>query len=168
MGSYIPTPDELSRLLLFFKNIKAETDAILRQDLRELFVTTDEFYEAQIEGKAIILGRKGSGKTALLLGFSHYYDDDYLDIVGIDADEIPITSLYNYYLADHLKRSVEVRKQAEGIASERDLTELTRFINPVRLSTYAWEKAFQNYGLYLGCKNLISFKSCGTELTGCL
>jgi hypothetical protein len=160
MGTYIPTPEELSKLILIFKNIKAETDKVLQEHLVDLFVTTDEYFEAQRAGKAIILGRKGSGKTALLLGFSHYHSESYQVISKIDADEIPITGLYNYYLADHLKRSAELYKLAKGIASESELTDLATFINPVRLSTYAWQKAFQDYGLYLACQTAIEYPDC--------
>lgn len=163
MGEYLPTAKEISSLLFSFKNIKAETDAVLKEHLSDLFVTTTEYFDAQREGKAIILGRKGSGKSALLLGFVHFHSECYKDISDIDADEIPLTSLYNYYLADHFKRSVQLKKIAEEISSEGALTDLATFIDPVRLSTYAWQKAFQDYGLYLACKTVLNNSSCDGE-----
>ena len=160
MGSYIPTSEEVSRLLYSFKNIKAETDKVLKNHFSDLFVTTEEFFEAQRDGKAIILGRKGSGKSALLMGFVHFYSKHYQSIADIDADEIPLTSLYNYYLADHFKRSTELKKIAEEITTENLSTDLATFIDPVRLSTYAWQKSFQDYGLFLACKTVTGFSTC--------
>jgi len=160
MGSYVPNQEEIGRLQYAFKNIKAETDKVLKKHISDLFVMTDEYYEAQRDGKAIILGRKGSGKSALLLGFSFFHSEYYKSVSDIDADEIPLTSLYNYYLVDHIKRSAQLKKLADEITYGQGVTDLATFIDPVRLSAYAWQKAFMDYGLYLACKTVIEQGTC--------
>ncbi len=163
MGTYIPTAEELIGLKEAFSSIKAEDDKILQARMYDLFVTTSEYYETEVKGKSIVVGRKGSGKTAILLGYSHNHGAKYKSMSQIDADDIPITSLYNFYLRTHIRISAELVNKAKEINSEIEYTELASLIDPVRLSSHAWSKAFQNFAIYLAATHLLDENNCSNE-----
>ena len=163
MGTYLPTQAELELLKNIFGNIKAEKDLELEVRLKELFVTTHEYFEAQRGGKAIVIGRKGSGKTALIKGFRYNHSDKYQSIGEIDADDLPVTTLYNYYLVDIEKQSEKIAQAADAVTLRSIQTDVADLMTPARLSTYAWEKAFANFSIYQASISLLEDNNLSKE-----
>jgi hypothetical protein len=60
------TPQQVTRLHEAFSTLKAERDNYLKKKFDQTFVETSVYDDAQQAGKTLLIGGKGSGKTALL------------------------------------------------------------------------------------------------------
>ena len=99
MSGLSPSPEQLRRLQGAFRELKAEQDQTLRQTERPTFVHTRVYRQVKDEGRCLLIGRKGSGKTAMLVGYRHENRADYLADADIDiiADEFPLEPLSAFY-----------------------------------------------------------------------
>lgn len=84
MSTYQPTQLQLRRLQEAFRELKAEQDSSLRQAERPTFVYTGVYRQVRDEGRCLLIGRIGAGKTALLVGYRHENQDEYLAEADID------------------------------------------------------------------------------------
>jgi hypothetical protein len=90
-------PEKLASALekLDFGRLAAEADAL--HDEPEVFVTTKQSKAFQLPQHRIILGRKGSGKTALAQEFARNYRSKYDFLLSIDADSIRFRRIIEDY-----------------------------------------------------------------------
>ena len=126
------TKKEQAALLEAFSKIKAEDDVILRTHLESVFVKTEFYDNAQLDGKCLLVGRKGSGKTAVLYGHKTIHKDRYFTSEEISIDDLPFPAFFNFFYQDFLK-SRDTLKSKRTIESDS-----LDFIQPERLSHYAW------------------------------
>ncbi len=94
-----PSPDQLRRLKDAFRELKAEQDLLLRKAESRTFVHTRVYRQVRDERKCLLIGRKGAGKTALLVGYRTENHEDYLAEADIDiiADEFPLEPLFHFF-----------------------------------------------------------------------
>lgn len=116
-----------------FRQIKAETDSVLKRNLKQLFVRTEAAELIEQKGPYIFVGRKGSGKTALLDHFRSTNVDSYDAVIDIVADQEHSWLLYRFY---HRKFSA-----LHGKA--KDLQDLKDVFDLQLLFTTAWAAAIQ-------------------------
>jgi len=136
MSTYQPTQLQLRRLQEAFRELKAEQDSSLRQAERPTFVYTGVYRQVRDEGRCLLIGRKGAGKTALLVGYRHENQDEYLAEADIDiiADEFPLEPLFHFFYKEVVRKIEGQRAKSES----RD-TDLAQFIDPARVATFAWK-----------------------------
>lgn len=129
-----PNKRQLENLRAAFGEVKAENDSLLIEPRSRAFVHTKFYEEAQNAQRCLLIGNKGAGKTALLLGYQHEHHEKYLTQATIDiqADDFPLESLFTFFYTGALQRLT------------RDIPQVTRgsdlpdFVEPVRISAYAW------------------------------
>ncbi len=134
-----------------FAHTKAENDDLLLENTGKVFVGTEVFDEAQIDGRCIILGRKGSGKTAILTGHIFKYQDKYLSINRFEADDIPFEVLYNFFMSDFAKLADTIR----GTFKRSDISD---FLNPVKIANFSWKNAIRFTALQQAINSILSNK----------
>ena len=130
-----PSPEQLRRLKDAFRELKAEQDQLLRQVESRTFVHTRVYRQVRDERKCLLIGRKGAGKTALLVGYRAENRDDYLANADIDiiADEFPLEPLFHFFYKEVYDK---LNKRAGGSKS----TDLAHFHDPTKEATYAWKQ----------------------------
>lgn len=137
MSGLNPSPEQLRRLQGAFRELKAEQDQTLRHAERSTFVHTRVYRQVKDEGRCLLIGRKGAGKTALLVGYRHENRVDYLAEADIDiiADEFPLEPLFHFFYKE-IVRKINGRQQKEA----QD-TDLAQFLDPTKVATYAWKQS---------------------------
>jgi hypothetical protein len=107
---------------LDFGRLGAEADTL--QDDPELFVTTRQSKAFHFPQHRIILGRKGSGKTALAQNFSGNYTSTYDFLLPIDADAIRFRKIIEDYRTIECKAggTIELKKAMTNIWEHAILT----------------------------------------------
>lgn len=147
----ILTRNEATRLYEAFNHPKAEHDSFLKNAMDEAFVNTNVYTNAQRIGKCIITGRKGSGKTALIMG--QYYNNrkEYLCFNTVDADDLPFQTLYNFFINDFIEMSDKLKENF--VSSDFD-----QFLDPVKVSNFAWKNAILTIALYSSAKQILENK----------
>lgn len=137
---HLPSPNEFKKLQDVFISIKSEDET--QTDWWEtVFVKTAVYNALQPLGRCILVGRKGSGKTALLGGHSMLHRGEYLAEGNILADNFPFQPLYDFYYRG-LRNTVY--KITEGESGD-----LPSLIEPIKLSHYAWRKTLLCYSVLL-------------------
>ena len=131
-----PSPEQLQRLQKAFRELKAEQDQVLRQAERRTFVHTRVYRQVRDEGRCLLIGRKGAGKTAMLVGYRTENGDDYLAEADIDiiADQFPLEPLFHFFYRELYDK---IQKKA---GSGKD-TDLAYFLDPTKVATYAWKQS---------------------------
>jgi hypothetical protein len=145
--------DKLRRLREVFHELKAEQDPLLRQQQARTFVHTQVYREVKEEGRSLLVGRKGAGKTALLVGYRAEHEDDYLAQADIEivADEFPLEPLFNFFYR-HVRDKVEK-------------TDLGDFLDPTRVATYAWKHSLVSSALFMAASSLLDDPDINPRLT---
>lgn len=138
MSGLHPSPEQLRRLQAAFRELKAEQDEALRHDSQRTFVHTRVYRQVKDEGRCLLIGRKGAGKTALLVGYRAENREDYLAEADIDiiADEFPLEPLFNFFYLEIFKKL-----KGEQAKSNTRETDLAHFLDPAKVATYAWKQA---------------------------
>lgn len=138
MSTFQPSAVQLRRLQEAFRELKAEQDRSLRQTERPTFVYTSVYRQVRDEGRCLLIGRKGAGKTALLVGFRNENREEYLAEADIDiiADEFPLEPLFRFFYKEVVRKI-----EGKSTASESKDTDLAQFIDPSRVSTFAWKQS---------------------------
>lgn len=153
MTGQSPSPEQLRRLQAAFRELKAEQDQSLRQGERRTFVHTRVYRQVRDEGRCLLIGRKGAGKTALLVGYRTENHDDYLAEADIDiiADEFPLEPLFNFFY-------LEIFKKINGQREQRGKkeTDLAQFLDPTKVATYAWKQSLVAAAVYMAAEQILS------------
>lgn len=139
MLSYQPTKIELEALIKAFDQVKAENDPLIRDPDAEAFVHTSVYSEARRKRWSMVVGGKGSGKTALLLGYQHDQVDRFLSgaTVNLNADDFPLEQLYNFFYSS--AREAQKKVKANLLSG----TDLPEFVQPAKLAQYAWQNSIK-------------------------
>jgi hypothetical protein len=149
MAGYIPTKDELVRLQEAFREAKAENDPLLLED--HAFVQTKTYKRALDGYRSLVVGRKGAGKSALLLGFRREREEYYFahGAIAIRADDFPLEALFSFFYSDSRRAMQKVLKQLSAIS------DLDGFLQPVRISAYAWSQTLRCAAVYIASRRLL-------------
>ena len=129
------TGDELTRLKSAFFHLKAEFDPFFGEHLKSMFVHTDVYDSAQIRGKCLLVGRKGSGKTALLLGHKKNNSNSYYVNEDISLDDMPFEQMFNFFFTDFLSTKEKL------IRDTKKTFDATEFIEIEKVAYYAWKNS---------------------------
>jgi len=117
-------PEKLLSILerLDFGRLGAEAD-ILQED-PEIFVTTKQSRAFRLTHQRIILGRKGSGKTALAQEFARNYQAKYDFLLSIDADAIRFRKIIEDYrtIESQAGGTIELKKALTNVWEHAILT----------------------------------------------
>jgi hypothetical protein len=152
------TEKQLEKLIDVFSKIKAEDDKHLKNDTEKTFVHTSVYQQIQEPGKSLIVGGKGSGKTALLIGHYNENKDKYIAGEIIKLDILPFQQLFSFFYVDY-EKSLQVIKDIK--ISSRDIKDL---IEPLKVSSNAWNKSLITFAVYIAAKKIISTESELQEL----
>jgi hypothetical protein len=146
-----PTSDEFARLKHAFDHAKAENDDLLTERDTHAFVHTRVYREAVNGHRSLLVGRKGSGKTALLLGYKHEQSQRYFAQGAIDirADDFPLESLFSFFYAHSVSSAERITRSLPQIS------DLPAFIDPVKLSAYAWGHSLRCAAVYVAADRLL-------------
>lgn len=152
MARIIPNNEQLARLKTAFGTLKAEDDDILRDPNANAFVMTKVYRRTQENHRCLLIGGKGSGKTAILVGYRRQQAAALLTDVTIDikADDFPIQTLFSFFYADAKTR---LTKSVKGLPQISDLQE---FIEPTRLATFAWKSSLICTAVYVAAKEMMN------------
>ena len=165
MLQIVPTAHQLQRLQQAFAELKAENDSLLRTATERAFVHTRVFRAAQDHFRCLLIGRKGSGKTALLLGHESENASRYLTSasVAIRADDFPLEPLFHFFYADFTRAA----KAAHEVTHR--VTDLGVFSDPVRISAHAWANCLRCSAVFVGANSLLGLgRSLSAEETAIL
>jgi len=148
-----PSPEQLRRLQAAFRELKAEQDQSLRQGERRTFVHTRVYRQVRDEGRCLLIGRKGAGKTAILVGYRFENQDDYLAEADIDiiADEFPLEPLFNFFYLEIFKK-INGQQEQKG----KKETDLAQFLDPTKVATYAWKQSLVAAAVYMAAEQILS------------
>ena len=152
MSGLSPSPEQLRRLQGAFRELKAEQDQTLRQTERPTFVHTRVYRQVKDEGRCLLIGRKGSGKTAMLVGYRHENRADYLAEADIDiiADEFPLEPLFHFFYKE-IVRKINGRAQKEAMD-----TDLAQFLDPTKVATYAWKQSLVAAAVCMAAEKILT------------
>ncbi len=153
MTGLAPTPEQLGRLQAAFRELKAEQDQSLRQAERRTFVYTHVYRQVRDEGRCLLIGRKGAGKTAMLVGYRFENRDDYLAEADIDiiADEFPLEPLFNFFYREIFKKL-----NGGNPRESRKETDLAQFLDPTKVATYAWKQSLVASAVYMAADQILT------------
>ena len=153
-AGYNPTQHELHRLIDAFREAKAEHDQVLAEPSTNAFVHTRAYRDSLDGARSLLIGRKGSGKTALLLGYKTEQETRYFAQGAIDirADDFPLEALFSFFYTD----SVRATKQ---LAALPHVSDLPSFVDPVKLSAYAWGQSLRCAAVYVVTERLLQDNS---------
>ncbi|MBK8968540.1 MAG: hypothetical protein R3D58_11600 [Saprospiraceae bacterium] len=145
-----PSPDQLRRLKAAFQELKAEQDQFLRQVENRTFVHTRVYRQVRDERKCLLIGRKGAGKTALLVGYRTENRSDYLAEADIDiiADEFPLEPLFHFFYR-------EVYDKLNKRAGNSRNTDLAHFLDPTKVATYAWKQSLTASAVCMAAQQIL-------------
>ncbi|MCB9316112.1 MAG: hypothetical protein H6569_08240 [Lewinellaceae bacterium] len=145
-----PSPDQLRRLRAAFQELKAEQDQFLRQVENRTFVHTRVYRQVRDERKCLLIGRKGAGKTALLVGYRTENRADYLAEADIDiiADEFPLEPLFHFFYR-------EVYGKLNQRAGNNRNTDLAHFLDPTKVATYAWKQSLTASAVCMAAQQIL-------------
>jgi hypothetical protein len=139
MPPYQPNQQELERLIRAFDQVKAENDPLIVDPESHAFVSTAVYAQARKKRWSLVVGGKGAGKTALLLGYRHQEAHRFLAGSSLDilADDFPLDTLFNFFYVS--AKNYET-KLAESLPRG---TDLPAFMQPSKLFQYAWQNSIK-------------------------
>lgn len=126
------TTQQVTRLYEAFSTLKAERDNFLKNKFEQTFVETSVYGDAQQAGKTLLIGGKGSGKTALLFAQEFHNKENYLTTVEINIDQLPFTALFNFFFSGFSK---VITKASQNSSDIKDFLELEK------VTAFAWKNA---------------------------
>ena len=126
-----------NRLLDAFSEIKAERDSYLTE---KTFVKTNEYSTALRPGKSVIVGRRGAGKSALLVGNKTLNNRDYYLIEQISLKELNFEGLYNLFYKN-------IKNEMENF--QEDFIKFEDISHPVSFCQYAWKNSLMVLAILL-------------------
>ena len=153
--AYIPTTEEYDALIEAFSDFKAENDRMLQANVDATFVSTAFYDEARIDGKCIIVGRKGSGKSAMVIGHQEKGKSLYLISKSLEADEIPFTAIYNFFFKGISLNAAEIARKLAEHSTNTTVSDVATLVEPTRLSAYAWRQAIVKSAVFFTADELL-------------
>jgi hypothetical protein len=120
---------DYANIAKYFSNIKAEDD--IRNNILNIntFIQTKTFKKTKIEGKSIIIGRKGSGKTAFIEGFKLLNKQDYIAFLDYKFDLFPYDQLKDLYKDRLDKKASNLKYFKESWKYSITMAALQKIIN---------------------------------------
>lgn len=154
-----PSAEQLRQLQSAFRELKAEQDQVLRQPEGRHFVQTRVYRQVRDEGRCLLIGRKGAGKTAMLVGYRTENQNDYLAEADINivADQFPLEPLFHFFYR-------EVYDRLQKKAGNTRQTDLAHFIDPTKVATYAWKQSLTASAVCMAAQQILS-SDIANELT---
>jgi hypothetical protein len=149
MASFQPTRHQLERLISAFDHVKAENDPLLVDPDANAFVSTRVYQQTTKRRWCLVVGGTGSGKTALLLGFQHLERERFVSVVNILADDFPLEALFNFFYSSVLRSQAKLKKDLPQGA------DLPDFVDPVKISEYAWENSIKYCAIQAAATQLL-------------
>jgi hypothetical protein len=126
------TQIHIKSLLSAFFEMKAENDDYLRHNFANTFVHTAVYSQAQLEGKSILIGGKGSGKTAILIANETEHAKRYAAVAHVSLDDMPFTALFNFFYRSYTSALSSVQEKYSDVS---DILEIEK------VTCYAWRNA---------------------------
>lgn len=150
MQQIIPNLDQLARLKSAFNQLKAEQDILLHDGQSNAFIRTTSYTHAQDEGRCLLVGRKGSGKTALLVGHLLQNEANYLASTSLEirADEFPLETLFGFFYSDFQIGVSKIRQFGQG-------SDLSSFLTPARVAALAWRESIKCASVFVVTRQLL-------------
>jgi hypothetical protein len=148
------TPQQVTRLHEAFSTLKAERDNYLKKKFDQTFVETSVYDDAQQAGKTLLIGGKGSGKTALLFAQEIQNKEQYLTTVEINIDQLPFTALFTFFFSDFSK---VLAKASQNRSDIKDLLELEK------VTAFAWKNALLASVLMRAAETIVNTSSITVE-----
>jgi hypothetical protein len=151
MLGHNPSNAEFVRLKQAFSRAKAEHDELLTEPDTHAFVHTHVYREAVMGHRSLVIGRKGSGKTALLLGYKHEQGQRYFaqGTIDIRADDFPLEPLFSFFYTNSVTTAERISRSLPKVS------DLPAFVDPVRLSAYAWGHSLRCAAVYVASERLL-------------
>jgi hypothetical protein len=148
------TPQQVSKLHEAFSTLKAERDNFLKKKFAQTFVVTSVYGDAQQAGKTLLIGGKGSGKTALLFAQEIQNKDQYLTTVEINIDQLPFTALFTFFFADFSKALAK---------ASQNRSDIKEFLELEKVTAFAWKNALLASVLLRSSETIVNTSSITVE-----
>ncbi len=148
------TPQQVAKLHEAFFTLKAERDNFLKNKFEQTFVETSVYGDAQQVGKTLLIGGKGSGKTALLFAQEFHNKEQYLTTVEINIDQLPFTALFNFFFSGFSKI---LTKASQNKSDIKDFLELEK------VTAFAWKNALLASILLRAAETIVSTSNISVE-----
>lgn len=161
--AYHPTTEEFDQLIEAFDQIKAEKDSLLRNNTADAFTLTSVYHDALREGKCLVVGRKGSGKSAMIFGHIERSKEVYSVVREIEADELPFPAIYHFYYKEIRTKCNDLHSRLTSLGAPHTNSDLLNFVNPVRLSAYAWQQAITKSASFFAAQEWLNNESISAE-----
>lgn len=123
---------QMSKLIEAFNELKAENDRFLRERFEQTFVGTAGYESAKMAGKTLVVGGKGSGKTAILYAHKVKNRERYLAVADISIDQLPFTAIFNFFFDAYTRTAAKMTVSG---------TELQDLLEIEKITSYAWRNA---------------------------
>jgi len=123
---------EIESLLSAFHEMKAESDGYLHKRFKETFVHTAVYSDAKTSGKSLLIGGKGSGKSAILYAHEVEHKNDFVAVASVTLDDLPFTGIFNFFYSSYSQSISTLRNNRSEIA---DMIEIEK------VTCYAWKNA---------------------------
>ncbi len=150
-------PEEIENLLSAFHEMKAENDNYLRTKFQEIFVHTTVYSDAQLSGKSLLIGGKGSGKSAILYAHEVENKDSYASVASVTLDDLPFTGIFNFFYSSYSRSLSKL---------DANRSEITDLIEIEKVTCYAWRNALLAVVLLSAASSLVdSHELSDSELT---
>lgn len=150
MAGLNPTKRQMERLRAAFREVKAENDSVLNLPESNTFVHTKVYRDVQDTRRCLLIGRKGSGKTALLVGYRNEHRDKYLTpTIDIKADDFPLENLFEFFYTDSQKAVSKITSKLHK------MSDLPDFVDPVKIASYAWTQSLVCAAIYRTAEKLL-------------
>lgn len=151
---------------------KAEDDPLLRDENSNIFIETEVYKKITRSGRFLLVGRKGSGKTGLIMGYKSrqankdkHFSSDY-----ITFDDFPFVATLSFFIGDF----DEFIDQAGSSAINSDALrgELKDIMGPAYAFKYAWSNCILYFCIYIACDGLLKEEGLDDDdkktLLGCM
>ena len=148
--------DPIYDALLEILNIdKAEDDRLLRDENANIFIETEVYKKMTRSGRFLLVGRKGAGKTGLILGYKSRQEnqDKHLSSEYITFDDFPFVATMSFFIGDFDNAIDKADIECVGVDGARG--ELKDLIGPAYAFKYAWTNCILYFCIYIACDALL-------------
>ena len=134
---------------------KAEDDRLLRDENANIFIETEVYKKVTRSGRFLLVGRKGAGKTGLILGYKSRQENQkkHLSSEYITFDDFPFVATMSFFIGDFDDAIDKADIGKLGIEDMRG--ELKDLIGPAYAFKYAWTNCLLYFCIYIACDTLL-------------
>jgi len=143
-------------LLEIFSIDKAEDDRLLSDESANIFIETEVYKKITRKGRFLLVGRKGAGKTGLILGYKSRQENQkkHLNSEYITFDDFPFVATMSFFIGDF---DEAIDKADIGTIGDDNIRgELKDLIGPAYAFKYAWTNCLLYFCIYIACDKLLS------------